>query len=125
MRLDAEDGLRWDHIDATDVAVTAHNGVVTLAGFVRSYSELLQIERDAKRVAGVIGVANDLQVRLPNLDERPDPEITRAGRCVRLNFNTSALVTNEQRRCVSKRQPQSLTLSRSWLGAHITCGVEV
>jgi osmotically-inducible protein OsmY len=32
---------------------------------------------DAKRVAGVVAVANDIEVRLPNIDERPDPEIAR------------------------------------------------
>jgi osmotically-inducible protein OsmY len=30
-----------------------------------------------KRVAGVVGVANDLEVRLPAINERPDPEIAR------------------------------------------------
>ena len=34
-----------------------------------------QAERDAKRVAGVIGVANDIVVRLPSSSEHPDPEI--------------------------------------------------
>jgi hypothetical protein len=28
-------------------------------------------------VAGVVGVANDIEVRLPVVDERPDPEIVR------------------------------------------------
>ena len=28
-------------------------------------------------MAGVVGVANDIEVRLPNLDQRPDPEIAR------------------------------------------------
>ena len=30
-----------------------------------------------KRVVGVVGVANDLEVRLPGIDERPDPDIAR------------------------------------------------
>jgi len=30
-----------------------------------------------KRVAGVIGIANDLEVRLPAVSERPDPDIAR------------------------------------------------
>lgn len=84
MRLDAdikrdvEDELRWDpSIDATDIGVAVHNGVVTLSGFVRSYAEKTEAERAAKRVAGVVGVADDLEVRLPALDERPDPEIVR------------------------------------------------
>jgi len=84
MRLDAdikrdvEDELRWDpDIDATDIAVAVHNGVVQLTGFVRSYSQKTQAERDAKRVAGVVGVANDIEVRLPVIDRRPDPDIVR------------------------------------------------
>jgi osmotically-inducible protein OsmY len=84
MRLDAdikrdvEMELRWDpDINADDIAVSVKNGVVTLAGFVRSYAQKWQAERDAKRVAGVVGVANDIQVRLPAVDQRPDPEIAR------------------------------------------------
>ena len=48
-----------------------------MAGFVRSYVQKYQAEAAAKRVAGVVGVANDLEVRLPGIDERPDPEIAR------------------------------------------------
>ena len=78
IRRDVEDELRWDpDIDATDIAVTASNGVVTLAGFVRSYMQKYQAEADAKRVAGVVAVANDIEIRLPGVDERPDPEIAR------------------------------------------------
>jgi osmotically-inducible protein OsmY len=78
IRRDVEDELRWDpDIDATDIAVNVHNGVVTLAGFVRSFMQKYQAEADAKRVAGVIAVANDLDVRLPGVDERPDPDIAR------------------------------------------------
>jgi osmotically-inducible protein OsmY len=78
IRRDVEDELRWDpNLDATDIAVSVNNGVVTLTGFVHSYSERYQAEADTKRVAGVLGLANDLGVHLPNIDERPDPEIAR------------------------------------------------
>jgi len=78
IKRDVEDELRWDpDIDATDIGVAVHNGVVSLTGFVRSYAQKTQAERDAKRVAGVTGVANSLEVRLPAIDERPDPEIAR------------------------------------------------
>jgi osmotically-inducible protein OsmY len=78
IRRDVEDELRWDpDIDATDIAVTVNSGVVTLAGFVRSFMQKYQAEADAKRVAGVVAVANDIEVRLPGVDERPDPEIAR------------------------------------------------
>jgi osmotically-inducible protein OsmY len=78
IRRDVEDELRWHpDIDATDIAVSVNNGVVTLAGFVRSYMQKYEAESDAKRVAGVVAVANDIEVRLPNIDERPDPDIAR------------------------------------------------
>jgi osmotically-inducible protein OsmY len=78
IKKDVENELRWDpDVDATDIAVAASKGVVTLTGFVRSYSEKWQAEVAAKRVAGVVGLANDIEVRLPGSDERPDPEIAR------------------------------------------------
>jgi osmotically-inducible protein OsmY len=75
---DVEQEMKWDpDLDSTDIAVNVKNGVVTLAGFVRSYGQRYGAERDAKRVAGVQAVANDIEVRLPNVDRRPDPEIAR------------------------------------------------
>jgi osmotically-inducible protein OsmY len=78
IKRDVEDELRWDpDIDASDIAVSVKNEVVTLTGFVRSYSQKWQAERDAKRVAGVTAIANDLEVRLPSANQRTDPEIAR------------------------------------------------
>lgn len=78
IKRDVEDELHSDpDIDSTDIGVSVQNGVATLSGFVRSYRQRTRAERDAKRVAGVVGVANDLEVRLPILHQRPDPEITR------------------------------------------------
>jgi osmotically-inducible protein OsmY len=78
LKRDVELELRWDpDITSDDIAVAVKNGVVTLTGFVRSYSQKWQAESDAKRVFGVVGVANDIEVRLPAIDQRPDPEIAR------------------------------------------------
>jgi osmotically-inducible protein OsmY len=75
---DVEKELRWDpDVDATDIAVSVKDGVVTLTGFVRSYTQRMEAEAAAKRVAGVLALANDLEVRLPSTDARPDPEIAR------------------------------------------------
>lgn len=73
-----EDELRWDpDLDADNIAVSVKDGVVTLAGFVPSYVDKLAAERVAKRVSGVRGIANDIEVRLPKIHERPDPDIAR------------------------------------------------
>jgi osmotically-inducible protein OsmY len=78
IKRDVEAELRWDHdIDATDIGVSVKNGVVTLTGFVRSYMQKYDAERDAKKVSGVLAVANDLEVRLPVIHQKPDPEIAR------------------------------------------------
>ena len=70
--------LEWDpDLDATDIAVSVKNGVVTLTGFVKSYTDRYEAEAAAKRVAGVVAVANDIEVRMPSVDERPDPDIAR------------------------------------------------
>ncbi|MDB5542532.1 MAG: osmotically inducible protein [Devosia sp.] len=78
IRRDIEAELTWDpDIDATDIAVSVKEGVATLAGFVRSYTQKWEAERIAKRVAGVRAVANDIEVRLPTGMDRPDPDIAR------------------------------------------------
>ena len=75
---DVKDELTWNpDLDATDIAVSVKKGVVTLTGFVRSYLDKFEAEAAAKRVAGVVAVANDIEVRMPSVDERPDPEIAR------------------------------------------------
>jgi osmotically-inducible protein OsmY len=75
---DVREELKWDpDLDAEDIAVSVRNGVVTLAGFTRSYTDRLEAEAAAKRVAGVHAVANDIEVRLPVIDQRPDPDIAR------------------------------------------------
>jgi osmotically-inducible protein OsmY len=78
IKRDVEEELRVNpDIDATDIAVAVKNGVVTLSGFVRSYSQRWEAERSVKRVIGVSGVANDIEVRLPIFNQRPDPEVAR------------------------------------------------
>ncbi len=75
---DVREELQWDpDLNADDIAVSVKDGVVTLAGFVPSYADRLEAESAAKRVAGVHAVANDIQVRLPEIDQRPDPDIAR------------------------------------------------
>lgn len=75
---DVEDELKWEpDIKADDIAVRVKDGVVTLTGFVPSYTEKFEAENIAKRILGVRAVANDLEVKLPSGMERADPEIAR------------------------------------------------
>src|ERR1700676_2277736 len=75
---DVREELKWDpDLAAEDIAISVKNGVVTLAGFTHSYTDRLEAELAAKRVAGVHAVANDIEVRLPAIDQRPDPDIAK------------------------------------------------
>lgn len=79
--------LAWDsRVDASDVGVTAHDGVVTLTGFIDTYTGKLAAERAVKRVRGVRAVANDIQVRLRI--ERTDADLAHdAARALDLRAN--------------------------------------
>lgn len=68
--------IEWDpEITSTDIAVSVEEAVIALNGFVHSYAEKLAAERAAKRIYGVRGVANDIEVK-PWID-LSDPEIAR------------------------------------------------
>src|SRR5260221_4126509 len=69
--------LKWDpKIGSTsDIVVGVKDGVVTLSGFVRSYWDKDDDEKAEKRVYGVRGVANDIEIKLAST--RTDPEIAR------------------------------------------------
>lgn len=70
--------LEWDpQIDSKDVALQVKNGLVTLAGFTKSFTDKYSAERIAKRVVGVKAIANDIEVRLPGDLNRSDPDIAR------------------------------------------------
>lgn len=78
VKRDVEDEIKYDpFVDEVDIALSVKNGVVSLTGYVSSYSQKVQAETDAKRISGVKAVANDIEVRLASLDARPDPDIAR------------------------------------------------
>ena len=69
--------LKWDPKigSSSDIAVAVRDGVVTLSGFVHSFWDKDAAEQAAKRVYGVRGVANDIEVKPSTA--RTDPEIAR------------------------------------------------
>jgi osmotically-inducible protein OsmY len=65
-------------VTPNEVGVVVKNGVVTLTGWVDSYTKRWAAEEAAHRVRGVKAVANDIEVRLPGSSERTDADITAA-----------------------------------------------
>jgi osmotically-inducible protein OsmY len=71
--------LKWDtRVKETDVGVEVEAGIVTLTGTVFSWAERVAAQQAAHRVAGVLDVANDIQVRLPGTSGRTDTELASA-----------------------------------------------
>jgi len=74
-----QNALDWEpSIDAADIGVSVENGVVTLRGDVRSFSEKAAAERVTLAVYGVKAVANDVNVRLRDGHARTDTDIAQA-----------------------------------------------
>src|SRR5437899_2848126 len=79
IRADVLEELKWDpRVQSNEIGVAVKNGIVTLTGWVDSYLKKMAAEEAAHRVRGVKAVANDIEVRLPESDQRPDPDIAAA-----------------------------------------------
>lgn len=79
LKADVTDELAWDPaINATHVGVMVQDGVVTLAGHLDSFAEKHAVERAVRRVAGVRGIALDLDVKLSTEHQRTDADIAGA-----------------------------------------------
>jgi osmotically-inducible protein OsmY len=78
IRQEIQEGFEQDsHLGVRYIAVVVRDGVVTLTGFVRSLLEKSRAETITRRVAGVRGLANDIEIRLPIFGRKLDPEIAR------------------------------------------------
>ena len=77
LQQDVMDELKWDPSVKAAIRVDVKDGVVTLSGYVDSYSKKWAADRAAARVFGVKAVAEEIQVRLPGSLKRPDESIAR------------------------------------------------
>lgn len=79
LKSDVSAELAWDPtINATRIGVAVRNGVVTLSGEVETYLQKHAVERAVRRIAGVRGIALDLDVYLAPDDKRSDAEVAQA-----------------------------------------------
>jgi osmotically-inducible protein OsmY len=71
--------LKYDpRVEPSEIGVAVKKGVVTLTGWVDSYTKRWAAEEAAHRVRGVKAVANDVEVRLPSSSERTDADLAQA-----------------------------------------------
>ncbi|MGS4947805.1 BON domain-containing protein [Meridianimarinicoccus sp. RP-17] len=89
LRLDIIEELDFDpSIDATDIGVAVDQGVVTLTGHIRSYSDKITVIDIVEDVIGVRAIADEIEVRPVGAHITADDEI--AKRVVNnLKWNTS------------------------------------
>lgn len=79
LKADVTEELAWDPaVNATGIGVAVKDGVVTLTGHLDSYAEKHAVERAVHRVAGVRGIALELDVKLAPEHKRSDSEIAQA-----------------------------------------------
>lgn len=85
--------LKWDsRIDWASIRVEVNNAVATLTGVASSYARKIAAQEAAHRIAGVLDVANDIEVKPVDRFARTDTEIASA---VRNALEWDALVPNE------------------------------
>ena len=79
VRTEVDKELGFDPmVDAAHITVRNIGGDVTLTGTVPSYPQYLAAAAAARRVAGVTGVHNNLEVALPDGDFRDDVKLATA-----------------------------------------------
>ena len=71
--------LGWEpSVVAAHIGVAANAGVVTLTGWVDTLAQKIAAETAAQRVKGVMGVAEEIEIRLPSGAARSDEELAMA-----------------------------------------------
>jgi osmotically-inducible protein OsmY len=78
LQQDVMDELQWEpRVDHANIGVAAKDGIITLSGFVPSYASKIAAEKAARRVKGVRGLAEEIEVRFPSDPKTADPEIAK------------------------------------------------
>jgi osmotically-inducible protein OsmY len=76
LQKDVMDEIKWEpSTTATQIGVTAANGVVTLTGTVATFAEKWAVERAALRVEGVKAIAEEITIKPYGIHVKSDTEI--------------------------------------------------
>ena len=76
LQQDVEDAIQWEPtLNAAEIGVAVHHGIVTLSGTVDTYFKKLEAEHAAKDVLGVKAVVEKIDVHYSNSSTKSDEEI--------------------------------------------------
>jgi osmotically-inducible protein OsmY len=79
LQQDVLDELQFEPtVDPVEIGINASDGIVTLAGKVKSYAEKWSAVRAAQRVGGVRALVDEITVELTSPYQRSDADIARA-----------------------------------------------
>lgn len=68
--------LKWEPaLNASSIGVAVNNGIVTLSGQVDTYYQKMAAEKAAKKISGVRGIAEDIQIGISPYYRKSDTEI--------------------------------------------------
>jgi len=94
IKVDVLAELEWDPVvEETEVGVQVHDGIVTLTGAISAYPKKLAARDAAHRVAGVLDVVDQMQIKVPTAWERTDEHLASA---VRNALQWDVLVPDER-----------------------------
>ncbi len=79
IKTDVLSELKYDpSLKVTEIGVLVADGIVTLTGYTTSFNEKLAAVHAVKRVAGVLAIADDIELKIPDANHRTDGEIAAA-----------------------------------------------
>ena len=79
IKTDVLSELKYDpSLKVTEIGVLVTDGIVTLNGYATSFDEKLAAVHAVKRVAGVVAIADDIELHIPDANRRTDGEIAAA-----------------------------------------------
>jgi osmotically-inducible protein OsmY len=79
IKTDVLSELKYDpSLKVTEIGVLVTDGIVTLNGYATSFDEKLAAVHAVKRVAGVVAIADDIELHIPDANHRTDGEIATA-----------------------------------------------
>jgi osmotically-inducible protein OsmY len=79
IKTDVLSELKYDpSLKVTEIGVLVTDGIVTLNGYATSFDEKLAAVHAVKRVAGVLAIADDIELHIPDANHRTDGEIAAA-----------------------------------------------
>jgi len=105
LKRDVEAEIRCDRsILPASIGVEVSNGVVTLSGHPASYAAKLAAQRAAARIAGVRGIAVEMEVRVPEHEARSDEDIANTARSIlewTVGVNNQDIQVEVEKGCVT------------------------